>query len=76
MIHKILSVGDSAAVTIPKKALREIGLKIGDRVEVDFDFKAKKIHLVPVTPVDKEVVKLTRNFIQRYRRALESLAKK
>jgi putative addiction module antidote len=76
MIHKILSVGDSAAVTIPKKVLKEIGLEIGDKVAVEYDQNEKKIHIEQVIAVDEKVAKLTRNFINRYREALEALAKK
>ena len=34
MTQKVLKVGSSAAVTIPKKSLKELGLKIGDSVIV------------------------------------------
>ena len=64
MMQKLLKVGYSAAVTIPKKSLKELGLKIGDEVCVDVD-KGRK-----------EVVEWTDRFINQYRSVLEVLAKK
>lgn len=43
MTQKVLKVGSSAAVTIPKKSLKELGWKIGDRVFVYVDPVEKKI---------------------------------
>lgn len=76
MTQKVLKVGSSAAVTIPKKSLKELGIKIGDSVNVQIDsekgivfFKVKK------PAIDKEIIRWTKDFIKRYRPALEALAK-
>ena len=76
MIQKLLRVGSSAAVTIPKKSLKELGLKIGDRVSVDIDKKNKVVRIKPLIKVDKELSDWTDKFIEKYRLALEALAKK
>ena len=76
MIQKVLKVGSSAAVTIPKKSLEELGLKIGDRVSVDIDKKHKVVTIKPAVDIDKELLDWTKKFINRYRPALEALAKK
>jgi len=77
MTQKVLKVGDSAAVTIPKKSLKELGLRIGDRVSVEIDTKSRKVLIEPfVREVDRELLEWTRRFISRYRPALEALAKK
>jgi len=76
MTQKVLKVGDSAAVTIPKKSLEELGLKIGDRVSVEIDEKSKTVMIKPEVMVDRELFDWTNKFISRYRSALESLAKK
>jgi antitoxin component of MazEF toxin-antitoxin module len=34
MAQKVIKIGTSAGVTIPKKQLDELGIKIGDEVEV------------------------------------------
>ena len=79
MTQKLLKVGSSAAVTIPKKSLEELGLKIGDRVSVDIDKKNKSVSIKAAEKLskeDKKVAKLTLNFINRYRKDLEILARK
>ncbi|MEK7193310.1 MAG: AbrB/MazE/SpoVT family DNA-binding domain-containing protein [Patescibacteria group bacterium] len=77
MTQKVLKVGTSAAVTIPKESLKELGLKIGDRVIVKVDRQKRVVSIRPITRVsDKELVGWTEKFIERYRPALEALAKK
>lgn len=77
MTQKVLKVGSSAAVTIPKKSLEELGLKIGDRVVVKIDKKRRVVSVEPVgrQPSD-ELMEWTKKFIERYRPALEALSKK
>ncbi len=76
MTQKVLKVGSSAAVTIPKKSLEELGLKIGDRIAVEIDKKSKTVIIKPFVEVDRELIDWTKKFIDRYRPALEALAKK
>lgn len=79
MTQKVLKVGTSAAVTIPKKSLEELGLRIGDRVVVDVDKKRKAFVVQPSKKISKKEVRiaeLTVNFIEKYRNDLESLARK
>ena len=67
MRQKIIRVGNSAAVTIPKKILEEKGLKIGQEAEID---------IRPSFEADKDIHELTQKIIQNYRPALEELARK
>lgn len=79
MTQKVLKVGSSAAVTIPKKSLDELGLKIGDEVSIDIDRARKTVSIQPVEKLSREdikIAKLTLNFINRYRIDLERLAQK
>ena len=76
MTQKVLKVGSSAAVTIPKEILKEFGLKIGDRVQIETDKKRRAVVLKPFIQVDQELIDWTNGFIQKYRKALEALAKK
>ena len=77
MTQKVLKVGSSAAVTIPKKSLKELGLKIGDEVRVAVDARDKMMLIEPAGKrVSSEIITWTDTFIKRYRGALESLAKK
>ncbi|MFC1756957.1 AbrB/MazE/SpoVT family DNA-binding domain-containing protein [Patescibacteria group bacterium] len=76
MVQKVLKVGSSAAVTIPKKSLEKLGLKIGDRINVDIDKEQKAVTVKPFVGPDKNLMNWTNKFIKRYRPALEELAKK
>lgn len=79
MVQKLLRVGSSAAVTIPKKSLQELGLKIGDQVSVMVDKNKRNVVIEPqdeVSSSDQKIAKLTMDFINRYRKDLEVLSKK
>lgn len=76
MTQKLLKVGSSAAVTIPKKSLKELGLKIGDEVRVNVNTIEKTVLIEPVQTVSKELIAWTDAFIKRYRPALKALARK
>lgn len=79
MTQKLLKVGSSAAVTIPKKSLKELGLKIGDDVQVDIDRSRKTVSIKPVshlTKQDEKISRLTLAFINRYRKDLAALSRK
>ena len=76
MTQKVLRVGSSAAVTIPKKALEELGFRIGDRVVVEIDKGRKIVTVRPKIKINKELIDWTQNFVKKYRLALEALAKK
>jgi len=67
MTQKLLKIGTSIGVTVPKKYLKERGLKVGDEVEVS---------IKPVQKVEKELLDWTDRFIEQYRPALKALAKK
>lgn len=76
MIQKVLRVGSSAAVTIPKRSLEKLGLRIGDRVVVDIERKAVVIKPQrQLSSQDEKIAKLTLSFINRYREDLEILAR-
>lgn len=80
MIQKVLKVGSSAAVTIPKKSLEELDLKFGDQVSVEIDKRHRTVFIKPIikrlSPQDIKIAKLTLDFINRYRNDLEALARK
>ena len=77
MTQKVLKGGDSAAGSIPKKSLAELGLKIGDKVNVEIDEKRGTVIIKPQRKtVNRELLAWTHKFIERYRPALEALSKK
>ena len=70
MRQKIIRVGNSAAVTIPKKVLEEKSLNIGDVAEFDIQPVGKKTKVTP------EFVEWVDKYIENNRPALEELANK
>lgn len=79
MTQKVLKIGTSTAVTIPKSSLDELGLKLGDNVTVKIDKRTKTVIIQSqnqITNKDAKIAQLTLNFINRYRKDLESLAHK
>ena len=76
MTQKVLKVGTSAAVTIPKASLKELGLKIGDQVTVEVDKKKKSVTIQAADQISQELLDWTDGFIKKYKPALKALSKK
>ena len=78
MVNKVLKVGDSAAITIPKQVLKEMGIAIGDHVSVTYHPETNEVVLKPVKVthpiISDRVARLTARFIDRYRETLRRLA--
>ena len=70
MRQKIIRVGHSAAVTLPKKILQEKGLKIGQEAEIEISPADKQ------TTISPEFLNWVDKYIEKNRPALEELAKK
>lgn len=75
MTQKVIKVGSSAAVVIPKKSLKELGIAIGDDISVQIDAKERILSVRATATPDKELLAWSQKFIKRYRPALEALAK-
>lgn len=73
MIQKLLKVGSSVAVTIPKKSLPELGLTFGDEVSVSIQDGKMTVERVRPDVVDADAVAWAKQFIEKYRPALEAL---
>lgn len=79
--HKILKVGDSAAVTIPSAFIKKAGWKTGQKVVVDTDPRTETVVVRPVkkaaqTTISTEYVSWVEAFINEHKPLLEELAKK
>ena len=72
MRQKIIRVGNSSAVTIPKEHLKELGWKIGDRVISTFETKNK---LLIVTKVNEKLEQWLKKIVKKNRKMLTELAK-
>lgn len=76
MTRKIIKIGSSSGITLSKEVLSELGLKVGDEVDIEIDKKNKTARIKGSSiKVDKELIDWTDNFIERYRKDLEELAK-
>lgn len=82
MLQKIIQVGNSYAVTIPKSFTNETKWKAGQEVFVDTDIETKTLTIQPknantqknsLTP---EFLSWLKAFNARYKNALAELAKK
>jgi len=80
MLQKVIKVGNSAAVTIPKSFMDQTNIKIGDRVKVDTDPDKNSLLIKTrgrkTAPISQEFAQWTKDFIEEYRPMLEELAKK
>lgn len=79
MTQKVLKVGSSIALTVPKKLAEELGWRPGDQVAVKGDIKQRRVvYYSPRQPLSREdlrIAELAYRFIQRYRRDFEALAR-
>ena len=83
MLQKILQVGNSYAITIPKDFVRETKLKAGQKIRVDIDVDSATLSVQPVRKSSAQKGNLTPEFLSwlkkfnaRYKDALKELAKK
>lgn len=81
MTRKLVQIGTSLGVTLPKENLVGLGIRVGDNIDIRVDGERGVIVLEPVRRKKRkakntEVLQWTKKFIERYRPALEALAKK
>ena len=81
MVQKIIKIGSSAAVVLPKDSLVELGLKLGDEVRVEVNTHTRSYTIEPiVASLEKKITTEARewasSFIKEYGPALKALADK
>lgn len=76
MAQKVIKIGKSTGITIPREILGEMRLKVGDQVSIEYNKKKRSFHVRPSIEIDEELLDWTEKFIEEYRPALEALAKK
>lgn len=74
--NKIIRVGSSAAVTIPKKVLKNLSIDIGDKVYVNVDGKNRRVIIEPLVnfKIEEEMAGKIESFISKYKKELEKLS--
>ena len=79
MARKLFKTGNSVVVALPKDALDALGLRAGADVAVEVDRERGRIVISPIesspSGLDVEFARQVAEFIDRYRPALEALAK-
>lgn len=77
MSQKVIVIGNSLAVTIPKESAKKLGLRSGSNVDVHVDERRNIVSFRPTdTLVNKELFDWSKKFIDTYRSALKALADK
>lgn len=69
MIQKVIKIGSSAGVTIPKKQLDELGIAVGDEIKLTIEpvFKDNK---------QEKLMREYERFVAKYGQTLKNLAKR
>jgi putative addiction module antidote len=80
MYRKIFRTGNSIVVSIPRDILDELHLSEGEDVSVELDTQQRQIVISPVekaiaTGIEETFAQQVDDFIEKYRPALEKLAK-
>jgi antitoxin component of MazEF toxin-antitoxin module len=80
MTQKIIKVGNSFAVTVPKTFVYGVGFKAGDRVEVESDTQLKLMIVKPAgspikTKITPEFKAWLDDFTRKNKKALQELAR-
>lgn len=80
MLQKVIKVGNSAAITIPREFLNTAKINIGDHVHVELDEATGAIVVSskqkPFKGMSPDIAQWTKKFIDKNRQALEELASK
>lgn len=69
--QKIIGIGSSDGVTIPKKELKKLGAKRGDEVEVIVRKVSER-----TDASDQQVISSARKILQNYKQDFQNLAKR
>ena len=79
MVRKLFKTGNSLVVSLPKETDELLGLREGSEMTIVVDADERRIILAPVKPdvanIDAEFARQLDDFIERYRPALEALAR-
>lgn len=76
MTQTIINIGNSQGIIIPKELLKSIGIKSGDKVNIEE--KNKKISITPVKDVsggvDTDFMKMVDEFMEEHKDVLQALS--
>jgi len=81
MIRQLFKTGNSIVLSLPKEILDDLGVKVGESINLELDHEQRRVILTPVEKplaiegVNEDFARQVDEFIQQYRPALEELAK-
>ena len=80
MLRKLFKTGNSLVVSLPKDILEPLGVSEGTDVSVELDRENQQIIIRPAKhpiagDIDEEFARQLAEFIEKYRPALEALAR-
>jgi putative addiction module antidote len=81
MIRQLFKTGNSIVLSLPKEILDDLGIKVGESINLELDHEQRRVILTPVEKplatagVNEDFARQVDEFIQQYRPALEELAK-
>lgn len=81
MLRKVFRTGNSIVVSLPREMLDTLGIGEGQQISVELDRVNRQILIRPaqtpiVASIDDGFARQVNEFIERYRPALEALARK
>ncbi len=71
-IQKVIKIGSSAAVTLPAKDVKRLGIQYGDEIKIAYEPVSK----TAPNPEKVELVALTQKLIKRHQKALDNLSQR
>ncbi len=79
MQRKVFRTGNSLVVSLPKNALDFLGIAEGSEVSVELDREQQRLTITPFQPdisaIGEDFAQQVSEFIERYRPALQALAR-
>ncbi len=81
LIRKLFKTGNSIVLSLPKEMLDDLGVKVGECINLELDRDQRRVILTPIEKpiaiegVNEDFARQVDAFIQQYRPALEELAK-
>ena len=81
MIRRLFNSGNSVVLSMPKEYLESLGVAVGDELTLQLDHVRKRLILAPMEKeiekagIDEAFASQVAEFIDRYRPALQELAK-
>jgi putative addiction module antidote len=81
MIRRLFKTGNSIVLSLPKEVLDNLGIKDGERVNLELDQERRRVIITPaekpiaIAGVNETFARQVDTFIQQYRPVLDELAK-